>query len=386
MKKSTWLEREDDWEVLMTFLPAGWQAKAKELGALLRCRVFDSAENLLRTLLIHLADGCSLRETAVRAKYGDIVSVSDVALLKRLNASGEWFRWMAVGVMQRWIEKQPGVIFGESLRIRLIDGSTIQEPGSTGSTWRLHYSIGLPSLRCDEVYVTTPQEGESFERFRVQAGDLFIGDRNFGRRADVKHVVKSGGQVLVRINLANLPLTNKDGKRFPLLNRLRTLTRTRLGDWDVWVPYENTQVSGRVCALKKSKEAAEKAQRKVLQENGKKGAKVRPETIEAAAYTFVFTTLDRSFPPATVLEIYRGRWQIELAFKRLKSIIALGHLRKTDLEGAKAWLHGKLLVAFLIEAMITAGELFFPWGYPIVQEPPTAPLYLERNIAHALSL
>jgi hypothetical protein len=96
--------------------------------------------------------------------------------------------------------------------------------------------------------------------------------------------------------------------------------------------------------------------------------------------------LDRSFAPATVLEIYRGRWQIELAFKRLKSIIALGHLRKTDLEGAKAWLHGKLLVAFLIEALIIAGERFFPWGYPIVQEPPAAPLYLERNIAHASSL
>jgi hypothetical protein len=158
MKKLTGLEQEDDWKVLMTFLPLGWQAKAKELGALLRCRVFESAENLLRALLIHLAEGCSLRETAVRAQHGNIVSVSDVALLKRLNASGEWFRWMAVGVMVRWIEKQPEVIFGETLRIRLIDGSTIQEPGSTGPTWRLHYSIGLLSLRCDEVYVTTPQQ------------------------------------------------------------------------------------------------------------------------------------------------------------------------------------------------------------------------------------
>jgi len=193
--------------------------QGKRLGALLRCRVFENAENLLRTLLIHLAQGCSLRETAVRARHGHIVSVSDVALLKRLNASGEWFRWMAVGVMERWIEKQPEAILGKTLRIRLIDGSTIQEPGSTGSTWRLHYSIGLPSLRCDEVYVTSPEEGESFERFRVHPGDLFIGDRNFGRRADVKHVVQGGGQVLVRINLTNLPLVNKDGSPFPLLNR-----------------------------------------------------------------------------------------------------------------------------------------------------------------------
>jgi hypothetical protein len=44
---------------------------------------------LLRTLLMPLADGCSLRETAVRARAGQLAAVSDVALLKRLKASGE---------------------------------------------------------------------------------------------------------------------------------------------------------------------------------------------------------------------------------------------------------------------------------------------------------
>ena len=383
MKNLKWLDQEDDWQVLTSFLPTGWQTKAKELGALRRCRKFDNAETLLRILLIHLADGCSLRETVVRAKQGNIASISDVALLKRLRTSGEWFRWMAVGVMGQWIEKQPAAIFGQELRIRVIDGSTIQEPGSTGSTWRIHYSIGLPSLQCDEVYVTSPEIGESFERFTVHPGDLFLGDRNFGRRADIWHVVQGGGQVLVRINLTNLPLVRKDGSPFPLLRRLRTLTKTELGDWEVWVPYENTLLAGRVCALKKSKEAAEKARRKALQENSRKGATVKPETIEAAGYTFVFTTLDRNFSPTKVLEMYRGRWQIEIAFKRLKSIIGLGHLRKTDLEGAKAWLHGKLLVAFLMEVLIVAGERFFPWGYPISQELSKSPLSLEGDLIDA---
>jgi Transposase DDE domain len=383
MGNPKWLDEEDDWQVLSTFLPIGWQTKARESGALRRCRKFENAEILLRTLLIHLADGCSLRETAVRAKYGHIASVSDVALLKRLKASGEWFRWMTVGVMKGWIEQQPAVIFGEELRIRVIDGSTIQEPGSTGSTWRIHYSIGLPSLQCDEVYVTSPEIGESFQQFRVHPGDVFLGDRNFGRRADIQHVVQGGGEVLVRINLTNLPLVNKKGVSFPLLRHLRTLTGTKLGDWEVWVPSKNTLLAGRVCALKKSKEAAEKARRKVLQENSRKGAAVKPETIEAAGYTFVFTTLDRTFSPTKVLEMYRGRWQIEIVFKRLKSIIGLGHLRKTDLEGAKAWIHGKLLVAFLIEALIVAGERFFPWGYPISPELSEVPLSLEGDLIDA---
>jgi hypothetical protein len=383
MENLKWLDEEDDWQVLSTFLPVGWQNKAKELGALRRCRKFENAEILLRTLLIHLADGCSLRETAVRARHGNIASVSDVALLKRIKASGEWFRWMTVGVMGCWIEKQPAAIFGKGLRIRVIDGSTVQEPGSTGSTWRIHYSIELPSLQCEEVYVTSPEVGESFRQFTVHPGDLFLGDRNFGRRADVQHVVEGGGEVLVRINLTNLPLVNKNGASFSLLRHLRTLTRTKLGDWEVWMAHEDTPIPGRICALKKSKEAAERARRKALQENSRKGAKVKPETIEAAGYTFVFTTLDRRFSPTKVLEMYRGRWQIEIVFKRLKSIIGIGHLRKTDLEGAKAWIHGKLLVAFLVEALIVAGERFFPWGYPISQELSKVPLRLEGDLIDA---
>lgn len=383
MENLQWLDEEDDWQVVTKFLPMGWQAGARKLGALKRCRKFENAEVLLRILLIHLAGGCSLRETAVRAKQGNIATISDVGLLKRLRASGEWFRWMTVGVMEQWVEKQPAAIFGKGFQIRVIDGSTIQEPGATGSTWRIHYSIGLPSLQCDEVYVTSPEVGESFKQFTVHPGDLFLGDRNFGRRPDIRHVVQGGGQVLVRINLTNLPLVDKGGAPFRLLDHLRTLNKTEMGDWDVWVPYEDVFLAGRVCALKKSEEAAEQARRKALKENSRKGHVVKPETLEAAGYISVFTTLNRDFSAETALEMYRGRWQIEIAFKRLKSIIGLGHLRKSDIEGAKAWLHGKLLVAFLMEALIAAGERFFPWGYPLSPASPKIPLSLEGELINA---
>lgn len=386
MEKLRFSEQEDDWQVLLTFLPSGWQVKARELGAITRCRNFETPEVLLRTLFIHLANGCSLRETAARAKYGNLAHISDVALLKRLRASGAWLRWMAAGVMQNWIDKQPAAIFGENLRLRIIDGSTVQEPGSTGSTWRLHYSILLPSLQCTEVYLTSPQVGESFKRFTVGPGDIFLGDRGYVHREGLLHVLRGGGQVLVRINLTNLPLVNEHLAPFPVLEHLRTLSGTKLGDWQVWLPSPGEYLPGRVCALKKSQAAAVKACRQTLQANSKKGRQVRPDTLESAAYTFVFTTLAREkFSPANVLEMYRGRWQIELVFKRLKSIIGLGHLKKTDVDGAKAWLHGKLLVAFLMEALVAAGKTFFPWGYPILTPDKQKPLSVEGNVIHAAS-
>ena len=99
MAKVAW----DDWEVIERILPASWESKAKETGSLRRCRGFANAGQLLRVMMIHLVDGCSLRETAVRAAEGNLAQVSDVALLKALRRCQEWFRWLAQGLMQQWL-------------------------------------------------------------------------------------------------------------------------------------------------------------------------------------------------------------------------------------------------------------------------------------------
>lgn len=364
-----------EWELVQRLLPPGWQDKARELGALRRCREFRDAGTLLRVLLIHLADGCSLRETAARAAQGNLVRVSDVALLKRLKVSGEWFRWMAGELMNRWV--RPGgarTLLKQGVRIRLIDGSTVSEPGATGSTWRLHYSTQLPSLACDEVHVTDLSVSESLSQFSVRAGDVLIADRGFAHRSGIRYVCNHGGDVIVRINLTNLPLNDLKGRAFELLRRLRTLSTARIGDWPVCTVPERTglkPIRGRVCAIKKSKLAAQRARAKAERESRHQGHQIQPQTLEAAGYTFVFTTLGERVPAQAVLEMYRGRWQVELAFKRLKSLLSLGHLKKVDLQGARAWLQGKLLVAILIEALINLAEHFFPWGYPIELEAST---------------
>ena len=106
------LRAETDFDFLLTFLPPEWERKAKELGALIRCRKFNNAQVLLRILLIHLAEGCSLRETAVRARQGGLADVSDVAIMDRLRQSEEWFRWMNSELMACWIVRQPSTVFG----------------------------------------------------------------------------------------------------------------------------------------------------------------------------------------------------------------------------------------------------------------------------------
>lgn len=90
----------------------------------------------------------------------------------------------------------------------------------------------------------------------------------------------------------------------------------------------------------------------------------RPETLEFARYVLLFTT--RSFGSAAeILESYRMRWQIELVFKRLKSLAQLGHLPKHDDRSSRAWLYGKMLVVLLAQKLIRTGRDISPWRYTL---------------------
>jgi len=354
----------EDWQVIESVLPEGWEEAARRTGALIRTRGFDSPATLLRVLLIHLVEGCSLRETAVRAKAGGLASVSDVALLGRLRGCGEWFRWMVEQMNRRLSDTGDQVLPGK--RVRLADATVVCEPGATGSTWRLHYVIDLSTLACEQVQVTLPDEGETLTRFTVHAGDVLMADRGLAHRRGIRHVVNHGGDVVVRMNLVSVPLEDKRGREFRLLPQLRKLRVGQARAWPAVMRDERGTVAVRVCALKKSAEQTRAAQEKLRQTAIRKGRTLQPDTLEAAGYVVVLTTLS-DVPADLILELYRYRWQIELAFKRLKSLLHLGHLKKTDPAGARAWLQGKLFVAALIETLIAVGERFSPWGYFLLE-------------------
>ena len=89
-----------------------------------------------------------------------------------------------------------------------------------------------------------------------------------------------------------------------------------------------------------------------------------PETRKYAEYVLVFTTLPTSVASTEqILEAYRLRWQVELTFKRLKSIAQIGHVPKHDDQSSRAWLYGKLFVALLSQRLAQVGNTISPWGY-----------------------
>jgi len=354
---------EESWQVLASLFPEGWQQAAKEAGAMERQRGITVPETLLRLFLLHVARGYSLRETAVRAKEAGLATISDVGLLKRLRRSEDWLHWLCVQLVAENGVQMPSE--SGQRTVRLVDGTIIKEPGKTGSQWRILYSLRLPDLRCDFFDLTAtvgPGTGESFTRLPVARHDLILGDAGYCSAASIQSAVALGADVLVRINPQSLPLQEENGRRaFHLLSRLRTLrTAGQIGEWKVALP--ETGVKGRVCAVRKSEQAIQRAHRRIERRASKRQTKTKPETWDYAKYVAVFTT-EPSSPARIILEWYRVRWQIELSFKRLKSLARLGHLPKYDAQSSRVWLYGKLFVALLTQKLIRVGREFSPWGY-----------------------
>src|SRR6202047_727922 len=357
---------EENWKVLASLFPAGWQQMAWQSGAIERLRGFPSPEVLLRTLMLHVARGYSLRETVVRAKLANWADISDVALLKRLRNSEQWLRCLCIELLRENVAYRLGERVSRTVRI--VDGPIVREPGKTGSQWRVLYSIRLPSLVCDffEVTATIGEgSGESLNRLPVGPHELILADAGYCSVAGIEYVWQRGADVLVRVNPQSFVAYSAYGRRISLLSRLRTLSKVgQFGEWRVVLHGQGSAFAGRLCAVRKSDCAIQQAHRRLQRRASKKQMITRPGTLELAKYVIVFTTYS-SGSTADILRSYRMRWQIELVFKRLKSLAQLGHVPEHDDGSSRAWLYGKLLVTLLTQKVIRIGRDISPSGYPL---------------------
>ncbi len=356
----------EDWPILLSFFPNNWVELASETDALKGLRKDKAVENYMRTLLIHIGCGYSLRETVTRAKLANLANISDVALIGRLKKAKNWLHSMCVALF----EEQGIALHNESdLQVRLFDATNVKEPGKTGSLWRIHYSVQLPSLTCDFFKLTATKgkgTGESFFQYSIKKGDYIIADRGYSTPSGIHHVVSKKAYVMVRVNTQSLPVLNLKRQQFPLLKNVKAIKKTgTVRSWEVLIPGRSgTTVRGRICVIRKSNEAIKLAHEKLKKNAKKRGHSIKPETLEYAKFVIVFTNYpEDSFSAIEVLDWYRIRWQVELVFKRFKSIAQLGHLPKHSDDSSKAWLYGKLFVALLTSKLIEYASSISPWGY-----------------------
>lgn len=333
-------------------LPADYVEQAYAFKAFARPRKIKSPLHLLELVMLYCGLDLSLRGCA-----GEIAHqqgyLSDTAVKKRLAACVPWVKSLLSGVF-----KLDQVVNSGSLRFIVIDGSTVQEPGATETTYRLHIAIDLITLSLRQVEVTTDKIGENLDHYQLESGDVVLIDRGYNQPKTLMPFLDRGGEVVLRYNAHSMNGYETEAETDRMVkvdweSRLQTLNG-QPGHVPVYLCQANQRIQVFIHAIPLPPEKAAQARYQAKQRAKKKGRTAREKTLYLSEWVLILTSL----PPEllnteTASALYRVRWQVELLIKRLKSLLLIDELRAhKGTQLAALYLHGKLLYAALTEKIM----------------------------------
>ncbi len=276
-----------------------------------------------------------------------------------LRATAAWAAALGLLVGQLLAAKAPAQMEGRLIGI--IDATMVLKAGRAAKrgngVWRIHSAFELPAERFGQFELTDEHGGEQLDRIAVIPGEIGIADAVHMQPDRVAAVQEQGGDVLVRSGWRNARWLQADGEPFDLLNRFRDAAN-RVIDCPVWVGRKHgAPLALRLIAVRKPDSAIEAARRKARRQARKAGYQVSQETLAAAEWVILVTSLrGEEYSSEDVLALYRLRWRVELAFKRLKSLIGLGRPPGRDPRSARSFILAHLLLCLLLEPRVDALE------------------------------
>jgi hypothetical protein len=326
---------------------------ARETKAFLRPREITNAVDLLRLILAYCLGEWGLRSTAAWATSVGLVDISSVALLYRLRQCGDW---LALLVGQALADAAPQACRGRMIRI--IDATTVPKKGPTArkknELWRIHSAFDLPQERFGHFELTDQQAGETLDRIPAVAGEIRLADRAYLQPDRMASLIEAGADVVIRAGWKSARWLDDKGNVFDLVAELRKAAARGLIDRPIWIKRKHGKLLAvRLVAVRKPAQAIAASRRKAHRDAQRGGHQLSKQTLDAADWVILVTSLKpKDFAAADVLTLYRLRWRIELAFKRLKSLIGLKGPPGTDERSARPHVLAHLLTILLLEPLV----------------------------------
>jgi len=347
---------------LLRELPKNYEDWCYQEKAIVRKRGITSPSDLMMLSQFHLLNGCSLVEISTIANLMKLGNVSDVAFMKRFENCTNWFKKIISELVTSGTVIYDKPEWLSRYRVIAVDASDVREKGRSGRLYRLHYALDLFNLESLQYVITTQKTGETLRNFSISAGDLIIADRIYGSYNGIEHCLNGGADFAIRLKKNCFKMWNAEGQAVDLLKKLRLLVDDEVMNAHVRIQGSaGKDIALRVCAIRKTPESIEQTHKKMCRQESKKSTVFGDDTKEFNEYIVLITSLPDEISAQQILELYRLRWQVEIYFKRLKSIMDFGELPKRRPESVMAWLNGKIMIALLIE-IILAKMVFSPAG------------------------
>jgi len=340
---------------LIPLLPPSYETACYELGVIQRARSFKTPADLMMLILFHLLNGCTLMEISEVGRLTGMGEFSDVAFMKKFSQCAEWFKRISAELMRGAVADYPKPEYLDDYRAIAFDASDVVEKGRSGRVYRLHYGIDIFGMCSVQHKITGQDVGETMCNFKLGPGDLAIADRIYGTLRSIAHCISSGADYIFRLKSGGFNIYDGQGNKIELLERFAELDAEESMDiFGYAQPPGGDRVPMRVCVKRKSAEAIEATRKRLARKESRKQEKISATAKKFNEYIVVVTSLPAGVSAEEVLETYRLRWQVECYFKRLKSIMDFGEMPKKREDSILAWLNGKIMVALMIEILLSS--------------------------------
>lgn len=346
----------DDFSQLLKRLPADLDldALARETGAIQRKREVGDGASLLRLALARGPGGLSLRQTSGWASLSGTAELSNPGVHYRLKQAASF---VAAVVERLLLDKVPGAdLRWPGRRLCLADGTCVSKPGSKGTDWRVHGVFDLGRGGFSHLELTDAHGGEALDRGTALPGEIWIGDRNYARTVVLKRfLAKSDGKAdfIVRIGWNALQFRTASGNAFDLIDYLQRLPidmephEERL---HAVASRDPVALPVRLIVRRKTAEATEATRLALRRNAARKGKTLDPRSLVAAEFMILGTSLPaQGYTADAIMAVYRLRWQIELAFKRLKSLLHIDRMPTRTTQASRTWLYAHLILALVCD-------------------------------------
>jgi Transposase DDE domain len=335
---------------------------ARDTKAIQRLRGITDAKDLLRLGLARGPGGKSLKETAAWAGLCGIAEITAPSLSDRLHASVAFFSALTTHLLVAGRPPTPAIWRGRCLH--LCDASSLSQRGGTGTDWRIHATFDLASGGFSHLGLTDGKGAEALHRAVCDDGAVMIADRGYAKAGEMATFrIGPGGRArdfIVRTGWNMLRLAKPDGKPFDLPGALSQMQQAPGPDplnepreWALDALYgrgkKTKRLPIRLLILPVPPDKAEIARKKLRQSASKRQHQVDPNSELASGFLILATSLPPDIPAGEICAVYRLRWQIELAFKRLKSLLKIDRLPTWTEAGSLSWLYPHLILALLTD-------------------------------------
>jgi hypothetical protein len=349
-------ERPKNLDKVFSLFPEGWQEKANELCALKRARNIKTAEDLLMLNLLYQTNGKSLGGTSALLKSGGKINLDKNAVYFRLQRSTNWNTWLNQNICRSTgiIAEKPD--FLDNKRVVAVDASEEKMDAKGRDLSRLHYGVDIYTLEPVEAMITLGETGEKLTNFNhIGKDDIVLADRAYGTIKSIEHAKAKGADFVIRLKYNAFTMYQDNAERFDLTKAVENMKEGSYLEFNVNYLNDGELSPIRICVYRKTSEQAAGSERQMKKSNKKK-ARTQPSEQQIFYGNYVIVATSLSFECEKILELYRQRWQIEILFKRLKSLFDYDDMPARTENMMKAFVSGKLLLAGICEALVLQGR------------------------------